>query len=183
MEPGAQDDDAWAAMDSDCDGFGLGGVAGGIVVEEVAAVLAGHQGLAGGGAGGVVAQVVPALRAEHHLACGAPLVEGLGDGGALGVADAVVGGEGVFAGGALGDLGAQGGALAVELGEGGAVAGEEFIDAGALLLELPGGVGDGLVGEGALGIESFAALHALQLGVFQAVDLGAGEGGLVLAAR
>ena len=64
-----------------------------IVEEHAAAVFAGHDGVAGFGVGAVVAEVVPALRAHHHLAGGALLVQGFGDGGAFGVGDAVVVGE------------------------------------------------------------------------------------------
>ncbi len=41
------------------------------------------------------------------------------------------------------------------------------MDAGALQFEGCGGVIDGLIGQRALGIERFTALHALQFGVFR----------------
>ena len=55
-----------------------------------------------------------------------------------------------------------------------------FGGAGAFALQRGGGFVDGGVGEGELGVEGFAALHAFELLVFDAGDLGADEGGLVL---
>src|ERR1700722_12143539 len=92
----------------DLDGFAAGGVAGGVVVKHASAVFAAEDGVGGFGVGAVVAEVVPALRADHHLAGGALLVEGFGDGGAFGAGDAIVVGEGGFAGVGLGDFGAEG---------------------------------------------------------------------------
>src|SRR5438067_7458145 len=74
-------------------GFPLRGVAGGIVVEEAAAVLAHHQGLRGGALRTVVDEVIPALRAHHHLAGGALVLERLDNGVALPTGNSVVGGE------------------------------------------------------------------------------------------
>ena len=161
-------------------GFALWAVAGGVVVEHAAAVFAAEDGVGGFGVGAVVAEVVPALRADHHLAGGALLVEGFGDGGSLGAGDAVVVGEGGFAGFTLGDLGAQGQAADFEFGEGGLVVGDDFGGASTFALEGGGGLVNGGVGQRFLGVEGFAALHAVELLVLEAGDLGADEGGFVL---
>src|ERR1035441_5539280 len=99
VERGAPDDwleraDYLGGYALDLDWFAAGGVAGGVVEEHAAAVFAGEDGAGGFGVGAVVAEVVPALRADHHLAGGALLIEGLGDGGPLAAGDAVVVREG-----------------------------------------------------------------------------------------
>ncbi len=60
------------------------------------------------------------------------------------------------------------------------VACDGFGGADAFALERGFGIGDGLVGQLLLRVEAFAALHAFELGVFEAADLGLGERDLVL---
>ena len=107
-------------------------------------------------------------------------MQGLGHGRAFGPGDAVVGGEGVVAGGSEDNLGAEGGALLLDLVQGGPIGGGGLRGAGAFAVERGGGFGDGRVGEGELGFEGLAALHGFELCVFEAADLGTDEGGFVL---
>jgi DNA-binding response OmpR family regulator len=161
-------------------GFPLGAVAGGVVEEHAAAVLAVHDDAGGFGFGAVVAEVVPALRTDHHPAGGALLVQGFGDGCAFSAGNTVVVGERGFAGFALNDIGAEVGAQALDFEQGGVVCGGGLDGAGAFALKGGGCFGNGGVGECELGFESFAALHGFELGVFDAADLGAGKDSFVL---
>ena len=157
-----------------------GGVAAGVVEEHAAAGFAAEDGVGELGVGVAVGEVVPALGADHHLAGGALVVEGFGEGGALGLGDAVVGGEEGLAGVGLGDEGAEGLAFGFDGSDGGGVLGEKGGGAGALGGEGGGGVGEGGGGAGASDFEDFGGFHGGELVVFEFGDGLAGEGDFVL---